>query len=166
MKKNNLFLLTLIPIIMFFILIFQNILLNNKLDKCNDKKDNTTNSEKQPIYQNSVNIYDCQFTVTYKIVNLLEDYTYEVPEYSYIVVDKFQDHQPITHKIPTELKNNLKINKNYEFTYHIKGTGNIENIYDIINNIDIINTNTYTTTLSIKETDKTGLEQIQQNICK
>ena len=165
MKKNNLFLIAVIPIIILFILSCQNLLLKNKLENCNNKESTNTTTNEQIIYQNSVNIYDCKFTVTYKIVNLLEDYTYEVPEYSYIVVDKFQQHTPITHYIPTNIKQQLELNKYYEFTYHIKGTGNIENIYDIINHIDNTNNNSYNVTLSIEETSKTGLEQIQQNIC-
>lgn len=169
MKKNSLFIIILIPIIVFFIVFCQNLLLNNKLDECNNKENKDTNTEEQIIYQNSVNIFDCQFTVTYRIVDLLDGYIAEVPEYSYIVVDKFQDHVAMTHKIPTKLKNNLEINKYYEFTYHISGTGNIDNIYDVINNIHIKHidngANNYSVTLSIEETDKMGLEQIQENIC-
>lgn len=164
-KKNTFFLLTLIPIIVIFILICQNLLLNNKLSKYNTKKNNNTTTSTQNSV--SVNIYDCEFTITYRIVDLLDNYITEVPEYSYIVVDKFQQLNPITHYIPTELKENLELNKYYEFTYHIRGTGNIENIYDVINNINNSNTsaNNYNVTLSIKETDKEGLNQIQQNIC-
>ena len=89
------------------------------------------------------------------------------PTYSYIVVDKFQQHNPITHYLPTNLKETLELNKYYEFTYHIKGNGNIENIYDIINNIHIehLDNEKLSVTLSIKETNKLGIDQIQENIC-
>lgn len=159
MKKNKLFIVILIAIIVICILTTQNLLLNNKL-----KEYKSANATSQPLIQNTVNSYDCEFTVTYRVVSLLEDYIYEIPEYSYIVVDKFQQNNPITHYISTELKNNLEVNKYYEFTYHIKGTGNINSIYDVINSID--SNSTLNVSLSIKKTDKLGLEQIQENICR
>lgn len=160
MKKNKLFIITLISIIIIFILSIQNILLRSKLNNKNNTHNIATDTNKD----NIAHTYDCEFTVTYKIVNLLENYIYEVPEYSYIVIDKFQQNNPITHYISTEQKNNLEVNKYYEFTYHIKGTGNITSIYEVINNID--SNKNLNVSLSIKETNKLGLEQIQENICK
>lgn len=170
MKKNIIFLIF-IPIIIILILLCQNLLLNNKIKEYKTKEnayqENTNDKKEQSQIIVSTNIYDCKFTVTYRIVDLLDGYIAEVPEYSSIVVDKFQQHLPIAHKIPTNLKNNLKVNKYYEFTYYIKGIGNIEDIYDVINNIHINHTNNdnISVTLSIKETNKLGLEQIHQNIC-
>ena len=171
MKKNNLYILLIIPIIVFFILLCQNLLLNNQLKTYKNKEfNNTTSIPETDINKNSVStkIYNCKFTQTYRIVDLLENYIAEGPEYSYIVVDQFQVHNPMAIRIPTQLKINLEKNKYYEFTYHITGTGNIKNIYDIINNIYIkhLNNGNLSVTLSIKETTKTGLEQTQQNICK
>ena len=173
MKKNNLFIILIIPVLIFFILLCQNILLTNQLKEyqkeINNSSDNTLIS-KEPAQQiqTSTKIYNCQFTVTYRIVNLLDNYIAEVPEYSSIVVDKFQMHDPIAFRIPTKLKANLEINKYYEFTYHITGTGKIEDIYDVNNHIYInhLNNGNLSVTLSIKETNKNGLEQIQENICK
>lgn len=171
--KKNLFIITLIPIIILFILLIRNTLLSNKLKECMNKTNiNICNIEdKEEIQEDnyiSTNIYNCKFTVTYRIVDLLDGYIAEVPEYSSIVVDKFQIHNPIAHLIPTILKSNLELNKYYEFTYHIKGIGNIEDIYDVINNIreQHTNNNNLSVTLSIKETNRLGLEQIQENICK
>ena len=119
--------------------------------------------------------YDCSFTKTYRIVNTLDDYIAEVSELSYIVVDQFQSHSAMTHIIPTESKDSLKVNKYYEFTYILKGKGIINDMSDIYsylsgttvnknqNNEDLTN---LSVTLMIKETDKTGLEQIQEKICQ
>ena len=161
-EKNIFFIITLIIIT---ILSCYSLLLNNQLNECNNKETTTNNT--QPIIQSSINIYNCKFTTTYRIVNLLDNYTTENSEYSYIIVDKYQEHTPISHLIPTKLKNNLEINKFYEFTYYIKGTGNIENIYDIINNIKLKSSNNtnLNITLSIKETNKLGNEKMQENIC-
>lgn len=119
--------------------------------------------------------YDCSFTKTYRIVNTLDGYIAEVLELSYIVVDRFQSHGAMTHIIPTELKDSLKVNKYYEFTYKLKGKGIIDDMDDVYshlsgttvnksqNNEDLTN---LSVTLTIKETDKTGLDQIQENICQ
>ena len=108
--------------------------------------------------------YDCKFTRTYRVVNLLDNYIAEVPEWSYVILDQYQRHIAISHKIPTELKKQLITNKYYEFTYTIKNTGKIETIEDI-NEYLVLDTDTIGIKLEIKETDKTGLEQIQEDIC-
>lgn len=164
MKKNKILLLTLVLISLVSIIIYQNILLNKELD-------NETNNHNITVDKNKDNIshtYDCKFTKTYNIVDLLDNYTTEREEYSYIVVDKFQDHNPIIHTIPSSLKTNLKTNTSYEFTYHIKGNANKITITDILNNIytNHLDNNNLSVTLSIKETTKTGLDQIQEDICK
>lgn len=167
MKKNTLFILGVIPIILIALLSCYSLLLNNNLKECNTNNENITTQDNENIQNSvSVNIYNCQFTVTYRIVDLLEDYTTNGADYSYIVVDKYQDNNPIVHLVPTDLKVNLEINKFYEFTYTVKGTGNIDDIYDVINNINSSNDNNLNVTLSIKGTTKTGLGQIQESICK
>lgn len=174
-KTTNIIIISTIPIILVTILICYSILVSNQLKECNNKKAtnvnlcniNDTNYQEETSTNIKEKEYNCSFTVTYRIVNLLDNYIAEVPEYSYIVVDKFQDHKPISHYIPTNLKTNLELNKYYEFTYHIKGKGNINNIYDVINNINTkhLTNNNLSVTLTIKETSKIGLEQIQENIC-
>ena len=111
--------------------------------------------------------YDCSFTKTYRVVNLLDGYISEVPEWSYVVVDQFQNHNVVSLKIPTELKNKLKDNEYYEFTYRVKGSGDINTMEDINNYLSLDDGNEkLKITLDIKETDKTGLEQVQEDICR
>lgn len=112
-------------------------------------------------------IYDCSFTKTYNVVELVEGYISEVPEYSYIVVDEFQSHYLKTIRIPSILKKGLKEQKYYEIIYTLKGSTN-----EIVNNIDYINEhisleekNDFNITIEIKETDKLGNDQINEPIC-
>lgn len=150
------------------------------------KKDLTDTSfgnefiKNEPVNYNNHN-YDCQFTKTYHIVNKLDNYIAEVPELSYIVIDMFQSHNASTHIIPTRLKDSLEVGKYYEFTYTIKGNGNLKDMSDIYSEIsatelynassDEIKNTIYKDkslfiNLTIKKTDKQGLEQIQEDICK
>ena len=111
--------------------------------------------------------YDCSFTKTYRVVNLLDGYISEVPEWSYVVVDQFQNMNIVSLRIPTELKSILEENKYYEFTYKIKGSGSIKTIEDINKNLILDDSPAkLKVSLDIKKTDKTGLDQIQDNICK
>lgn len=115
--------------------------------------------------------YDCSFTQTYRIVNLLDGYVAEVPEKSYVIVDKFQSHYAYAHPIITNLKDELEVDNYYEFTYHIKGKGIINDISDVTNYIsekklEDSNDGILRVNLSVKKTDKKGMEQIQEDICK
>ena len=114
--------------------------------------------------------YDCSYTKTYRIVNLLEGYVAEVPELSYVVLDAFQTHSAFTHKISSEAKKNLEVNKYYEFTYYLKGRGIINDIEDVKNSISALNSiksdNSLKVLLEVKETNREGLEQVQENICE
>lgn len=110
--------------------------------------------------------YDCSFTRTYRIVNLLDGYIAEVPEWSYVALDQFQNHGITAARIPASLKTNLQENKYYEFTYTIKGNGIIKTIEDINSHLVLDDSNAeLKVTLNIKETDKKGLSQIQEKIC-
>ena len=110
--------------------------------------------------------YDCSFTRTYRVVNLLDGYIAEVPEWSYVALDQFQAHGIFAAKIPSSLKKELKENKYYEFTYTIKGNGIVKTMEDINTHLVLNNSNAeFKITLEIKETDKQGLEQVQENIC-
>ena len=122
-------------------------------------------------------VYDCSFTRTYNIVNILDDYVAEVPFLSYVVVDAFQDNYARTHVIPVKLKAGLDNGKKYEFTYTLKGTGKVSDmgdIYDLIMLTALYNDDREHTanapsvlvTLSIQETDKVGMEQKQEPICQ
>lgn len=142
---------------------------NKNIESITDK--NVVTKEKE---------YDCTFTQTYRVVNLLDGYIAEVPELSYVILDKFLTHQAISHIIPTNKKNKLENGKYYEFTYQIKGKGYIENMNDIyqqISSTELYNQSDEKTkkeiykdkkmfvNLNINETTKTGVEQINEDIC-
>ena len=149
----------------------ENVDCNNNENIDNDDE-NVSNVEKE---------YDCSFIQTYHVVDLLDGYIAEVPEISYVILDKYMAHNAISHIIPSNLKNKLEINKYYEFEYKIKGKGSINNMNDIYQ--QILSTELYNQAsdekkqqmykdkkifvyLTIRETDKKGAEQVQENICK
>lgn len=114
---------------------------------------------------------DCSFTRTYKIIDLMDEYRAAVPERSFIIVDQFQFFVPVVHSLPTKLKENLKVGEYYEFTYHIKGKMDSSKELEMIDVVGMIveehpNNDNLTATLQIKKTDKLGLDQTQESICK
>lgn len=146
---------------------------NNKLIKENNTtkgdEDNTINK----VTDNTKEVYyDCSFTKTYRVVDLLDGYIAEVPEMSYVVVDQYLTHGAYSHIITSELKKKLEVNKYYEFTYTLKGAtkDKINDIDDVLSyfsfNNAIRSDNRLRVLLEIKETDKLGMGQIQEDICK
>lgn len=137
---------------------------NDKLLKEEVKIKDNNNIDKE-VY------YDCSFTQTYRVVDLLDGYIAEVPEMSYVILDKFQMHGAYAHIISSEQKKKLEVNKYYEFTYYLKGTtkDKINDINDVLSyssfNNQIKSDNSLSVLLEIKETDKLGMEQIQEDIC-
>ena len=137
---------------------------NDKLLKEEVKVKDNNNIDKE-VY------YDCSFTQTYRVVDLLDGYIAEVPEMSYVILDKFQMHGAYAHIISSEQKKKLEVNKYYEFTYYLKGTtkDKINDINDVLSyssfNNQIKSDNSLRVLLEIKETDKLGMEQIQEDIC-
>ena len=137
---------------------------NDKLLKEEVKIKDNNNIDKE-VY------YDCSFTQTYRVVDLLDGYIAEVPEMSYVILDKFQIHGAYAHIISSEQKKKLEVNKYYEFTYYLKGTtkDKINDINDVLSyssfNNQIKSDNSLSVLLEIKETDKLGMEQIQEDIC-
>ena len=146
---------------------------NNKLIKENATIDNDKDTTINNVTDNTKEVYyDCSFTKTYRIVDLLDGYVAEVPEASYVVVDQYLSHSAYAHQISSEQKKKLEVNKYYEFTYILKGMTNdkINDIDDVLkynsyNNL-IKSDNSLSVLLEVKETDKLGLGQIQENICK
>ena len=143
--------------------------LNAKIDglKSNDK---ITNND---VENNNVEqiALDCSFTRTYKIIDLMDEYRAAVPERSFIIVDQFQFFVPVVHSLPTKLKENLKVGEYYEFTYHIKGEMDALKELEMMGVVGMIveehpDNDNLTATLQIKKTDKLGLDQIQEPICK
>ena len=133
----------------------------NKEEEIN-KKENTDN-------ENGT----CTFTKTHHIADLLEDYKGEVPESTFILVDQFQTHYPYILHIPSNMKENLEENKYYEFIYTVPKNNNYETENDILNLIvgDYINKENnigidHNVNLEIKKSEKVGLEQINEEICK
>ena len=158
-------------ICMFLIIIILSVILivekKEFKEKCASNGNSISNAENNDTKQLE---YDCSFTQTWKVYNLLENYTGHHPDVSYVILEKFQTTIPYSHIIPSNLKSKLEQGKYYEFTYHIKGKGNINDINDITDKIipeDNVKTNqsNLIVTLSIKETDKLGLEQLQEPIC-
>lgn len=91
------------------------------------------------------------FIRTYKILNIEESNDIN---YIYLTIRQFQCEEVQTVKVERKLCPDIIVGKNYEFT--IESDKKIEdNILSIFNN---------STILSIKETDKIGLEQIQDSI--
>ena len=139
---------------------------NELKEKCTSNNAITPNVENKNAEELN---YDCSFTQTWKVYNLLENYTGHHPDVSYVILEKFQTTIPYSHIIPSNLKSKLEQGKYYEFTYYIKGKGNINDINDIADKI-IPENNAKTSqsnlivTLSIKETDKLGLKQLQEPI--
>ena len=152
--------LLLICIVVILGLMGCNIYLQYENDKLTKEKDNV----KEEVTDNTTNTkevyYDCSFTKTYRVVDLLDGYIAEVPEMSYVVVDQYLTHSAYSHIITSELKKKLEVNKYYEFTYTLKGTTNkkINNIDDVLSyfsfNNAIRSDKRLKVLLEVKETDK------------
>lgn len=169
MKKNLLIVLVGLFVLLSLGLGIYCIKLNVKVEELESNNKIIDNNANNVEDGEKINL-DCSFTQTYNIVNLMDGYIAEVPEYSSVIVDKFQMHVAIAHHLPTKLKENLKVGENYEFTYHIKGKMDSSkelDIYDVIGMIveEHPDNDNLTATLKIKKTDKTGLGQIQEPIC-
>ena len=172
MKNKTIICLLLVIVIGVVFIIWQRVEINSYKEDVNLYKEEIKLLEKneEGNQQEGNKYYDCTYTETYRIVDKLDGYVAEVPEMSYIVVDKFQSHEAYSHPIITDLKENLEVNKYYEFTYQIKGTGIINDKEDVISHItdeslEDIPDGTLRVNLTIKETDKEGMEQIQEDIC-
>lgn len=174
MKLNNRLIIVLIVIIIGLVVCNIYLVVQNK--NVHTNKDDNDVSEK-PISNNDdkeeekkEKYYDCSFTRTYRVVDLLDGYVAEVPEESYVVLDAFLSHSAFTHSISSELKKKLEVNKYYEFTYTLKGIGIVNDIDDVRNRVSAFNSmksdNSLKVLLEIKETDKVGLGQLQEKICE
>ena len=91
------------------------------------------------------------FTRTYNVKSIYID---DDEEYVYLDIEQFQGESSRV-RVLSSLANEVKMGYNYEFTFQY-----LDN--DFIDNIDSIFENT--TLISIKETDKVGLEQVQEAI--
>lgn len=92
------------------------------------------------------------FIRTYNILNIEESNNYN---YLYLTLNYFQGEEIKTVKVARSLAQNIKEDKYYEFKFKKNNTNIEDNIESIFEN---------TTLISIEETDKIGLDQIQDNI--
>lgn len=93
------------------------------------------------------------FTRTYYVVKDLE-LTDHTGNFHYYVINQFQEDDPTVIKVENQFI--LEENKNYEFTFRGEIIEKEDyKIKDIFDNLDII---------QIKETDKTGLDQVQESV--
>lgn len=137
-------------------------------EKCASNENSISNAENNDTKQLE---YDCSFTQTWRVYDLLEDFVGHHPDMSYVILERFQTFIPYSHKIPSNLKSQLERGKYYEFTYHIKGKGFIDDIDDVVEklipegNVET-SQNKLIVTLRINETDKLGMDQLQEPICQ
>lgn len=170
MKNNKFLILTIIfgllTIVLASYIFYDKLSGDNSLEANNESNINEGNENNEKTNET------CTFTKTHHIVDLLEDYMGEVPESTFILVDHFQDHYPEVLHIPNTMRGSLQVNKNYEFTYTISKNNTYQSENEILGDLvgDIINQNQNIQTnnnvsLVIKETNKLGLEQINEDIC-
>ena len=137
-------------------------------EKCASNRNSISNAENNDTKQLE---YDCSFTQTWRVYDMLEDFVGHHPDMQYVILERFQTFIPYSHKIPSNLKSQLERGKYYEFTYHIKGKGFIDDIDDVVEklipegNVET-SQNKLIVTLRINETDKLGMDQLQEPICQ
>ena len=123
---------------------FKEIVVNSNLIKF-------VKSEKLTLEDNNQSVQEFTFIRTYNILNIANS---NDKKYLYLTIRQFQDEEVQTVKVEKSLCPSIEVGKNYEF--FLKTHKKIEdNILSIFNNSTII---------SIKETNKIGLEQIQDSI--
>ena len=178
MKNKKIEIITIIALLVVIIVcvvfvILQKTEISSYKEDVDSYKEKVSTLEKQ--LENKQNeeakYYDCSFTQTWRVVDKMDGYVAEVPEKSYVILDKFQSHNAYAHPILTNLKEDLEVDKYYEFTYQVKGTGIINDISDITRyitdeSLEEVPDGVLRVKLSIKETNKQGLDQIQEDICK
>lgn len=98
------------------------------------------------------NTENSTFTKTYNVLNVADS---NDENYIYLTIRQFQEEEVKTVKVQRSLANGIEITKDYEFTFKYTDKKVEENIESIFTNTKLI---------SIKKTDKQGLEQIQDSI--
>ena len=92
------------------------------------------------------------FTRTYNVLNIANSFD---ENYLYLTIRQFQFDEVETVKVLKSLASSVEVNKNYEFTFKYTNKKIEDNIKSIFENamLEVIN-----------ETNKTGLEQVQDEI--
>ena len=159
-------------ICMFLIIIILSVFLIVEKKEIKEKSASNRNSISNAENNDTKQLeYDCSFTQTWRVYDMLEDFVGHHPDMSYVILERFQTFIPYSHKIPSNLKSQLERGKYYEFTYHIKGKGFIDDIDDVVEklipegNVET-SQNKLIVTLRINETDKLGMDQLQEPICQ
>ena len=168
MKKYQKIIFICMALIIVVLGVFLIIERNELKEKCTSNNAITPND----VNKNAEELnYDCSFTQTWRVYDMLEDFVGHHPDMSYVILERFQTFIPYSHKIPSNLKSQLERGKYYEFTYHIKGKGFIDDIDDVVEklipegNVET-SQNKLIVTLRINETDKLGMDQLQEPICQ
>ena len=140
MKKEVKVILVVLVILVIGVLAFY---ISNKINKSQEDEKNT-----------QAELKTIEFVNTYT-VNADLQMTDQTGNYSYFVIEKFQDDKPTVVKVDNKYK--LEENEKYEFTF--KGEVSKEDtefsINEIFNKFEVIN---------VQKTDKEGLEQRQDSI--
>ena len=119
----------------------------------NEQNIETIKENRQKYYQNETNYSSCDFVRTYFVEMIKEsddgeDYT--------VVLSEYLSDDLTTVRLDKNIANNLQVGFYYEFTfktYQAYIDTDIENIFD------------ENEVVSVKETDKVGVNQIQQDSC-
>lgn len=101
---------------------------------------------------NSKKFIPCEFVRTYRVENILDS---NDEDYLFITIRSFQDEDVQTIKIKKG-REQIKEKDNYEFRFRLNKKITNDSILEIYNNSEII---------SINRTDKTGLEQTNDDLC-
>lgn len=112
----------------------------------------TTNFMRLNFSVNNIQESKDNFTKTYNVLNIAES---DDENYLYLTIKQFQHDEVETVKVLKSIANSVETNKNYEFTFQYENKNIEDNIKSIFENATLV---------QIKETDKTGLEQIQDTI--
>lgn len=100
----------------------------------------------------NTNIENDTFTKTYNVLNVADS---NDEDYLYITIRQFQEEEIKTVKVQRSLADIIEVEKDYEFTFQYTDKNVNEDIKSIFDN---------TVLISIKKTNKQGLEQIQDSI--
>ena len=126
--------------------------LNNDLTKENKQLKEQVEETDEPVVKEE----DCSFIRTFRIVKIMNDYQTHDPNYTFVIIDQFQEATPFIISLDSNRVSSLKMDKSYEFKFKGKKTEatDIYSLNEIFKNFEIE---------SIVLTDKVGLEQRQES---
>lgn len=98
--------------------------------------------------------YICSFTKTYLVLDVIDS---NDDKYVYLTLRMFQDEEVVTVKVDKNLAVDMVEDQSYEFQFTSIGDNQQEDIQSIFKNHKLI---------SIKVTDRVGLDQVNESICQ